>query len=222
MVLVIAEIGVNHNGDYDTCIALVDAAIACGADVAKFQLFNPKLVDSSIGWLALDHSEIRALDNYCRGKIKFACTAFDVESLKWLLANTDMHFVKISSGKWNDDKMLKIAYNSRKMVIQSISQGNADRLNTRWHYLHVVPEYPTPPNRANLKRVTNKWCSGFSDHSGDIFMPLAAVAMGAEIIECHITMDKGQDGPDHLASLEPHKFKEMVRGIRAIEQGLCK
>ncbi len=223
MVLVIAECGINFQGDEAIAYKLIDAAVAAKADVAKFQLFQPELVGEHLRWLSLPREAYPRLNRYCHDKgIKFACTAFDADSLQWLLANTDMAFVKISSGKWNDHELLKAAYYSKKMVISSVKAGDAHRLNPRWYYLHVVPEYPTTATHADLKRVTAKWCCGLSDHSGDIFMPLAAVALGAQIIECHITLDKQQEGPDHKASLEPWQFKMLVEGIRAIEQGLCK
>ena len=221
-VLIIAEIGINHNGSEEEAYKLIDAAIESGADVAKFQLFDPEIYGGRIRHLALSREQIKRMAEYCYGKIEFACTAFDADNLRWLLANTEMRFIKISSGKGDDLELIDVAENAGMQVIQSIKNPqNNLRFCQGWRYLHVVPEYPTLPENAKLEIVKKDWCSGLSDHSGDIFMPLAAVALGAKIIECHFTMSKDQEGFDHKASLEPHQFKEMVRGIRAIEKGIA-
>jgi N,N'-diacetyllegionaminate synthase len=218
-VLVIAEIGVNHGGSEAEAYKLIDAAVEAGADVAKFQYFQPVGGREQYKHLCLPEKAYKRINKYCKSKgIKFACTAFDQETLKWLLKNTQMAFVKISSGERLNEDLLQVADKAGIPVVQSIPHGDF-KYNDR-KKLHVVPLYPTPASYANLMRVNEMHCSGLSDHSGDIFMPLAAVAMGAKYIECHITLDKEQDGPDHKASLDPAQFKEMVRGIRIIEKGL--
>ena len=221
-VLIIAEIGINHNGVLAIAHTLIDEAIMAGADVAKFQLFKPELQGEHLRSVALSREQIKDCEIYCKQKgIKFACTAFDADSLDWLLKNTDMAFVKIGSGQWRNQALLDMADNSGLEVIQSVIAGTIfdqkPPLIER-KFLHVVPKYPTPPEYADIHRLGA--FDGLSDHSGDIFMSLGAVALGAKIIECHITLDKNQEGYDHKASLEPHQFKELVRGIRAIEKGL--
>lgn len=229
-VLIIAEIGVNHQGSENHAYKLIDYAVESGADCVKFQLFKPELLTDDAGrrrmleGLLLRRDAYVRLYEYCKGKgIGFACTAFDVDSLEYLLRNTQMRFIKISSGQENNGKLLEFAEEYAAIenmeVIQSIKPDAVFEFRQCWKYLHVIPEYPTPPRRAQLWRL--KHYSGLSDHSGDIFMPLAAVALGAKIIECHITLDKNQEGPDHKASLTPDQFKVMVRGIRAIEEGLA-
>ena len=229
-VLIIAECGVNHNGSEEVAYRLIDAAIAAKADVAKFQLYRPALLAPAgekremLERLLLPKEAYIRLAAYCKNNgIGFACTAFDADSLQWLLTYTKMEFVKISSGQWENEELLNAAHDSDLMVIQSVDSRkfHYKPVVENWHLLHVVPLYPTPPQEANLAILKRSWCSGLSDHSGDIYMPLAAVGLGAEIIECHITLDKNQDGPDHKASLEPHQFIELVRGIRAIEKGLA-
>lgn len=242
MVMVIAECGVNHNGDEATAYKLIDAAVEAGADVCKFQLFKPEGNREPYKWLCLPLDAYPRINSYCKERgIGFACTAFDAESLGWLLKNTDMAFVKISSGQdiatldkpiaggkfYVNDFSWKADF-SNLVVIQSLALENRapknrvirERLH-HWQYLHVIPEYPTIPEHAHLKCMVDDRLDGLSDHSGDIFMPLAAVALGAKIIECHITLDKNQEGPDHKSSLTPQQFKEMVRGIHAIEKGLA-
>lgn len=219
--LVIAEIGINHNGSESTAYQLIDAAIYAGADIAKFQLFKPELQGEHLRSVAFTRPQIKLMELYCRHRtIKFACTAFDADSLDWLLKNTDMAFVKISSGQWDNGQLLATAEISKLKVIQSITPDTEYDWRHGWSYLHVIAEYPTKPEHAELEFMVDRGLSGLSDHSGDIFMPLAAVALGAKIIECHITMSKEQEGYDHKASLTPAQFKEMVRGIRAIEEGL--
>lgn len=219
MTLIIAEIGINHDGSEEKAIKLIDAALEAGADVCKFQLFKPELQGEHLRTVAFDRRQIGLMEITCKQKgIKFACTAFDADSLDWLLKNTDMAFVKIGSGQWNDKNIINKAKSSGLPVIQSIKKGVYKYWIEGWKYLHVAPIYPTPPEQADLLRL--RGFDGLSDHSGDIFMPLAAVALGAKIIECHITLGKNQEGYDHKASLEPQQFKEMVRGIRAIEKGL--
>ncbi len=229
MTLIIAECGVNHNGDEATAYKLIDAAVEAGADVAKFQLFKPEGAREQYARLCLPLEAYPRLDVYCKKMgIKFACTAFDAESLRWLLANTEMAFVKISSGEHENEELLMAADRSGLPVIQSTRKGTSTW--GRKSHLFVVSEYPTPPEHADLKYFKDMVYAlqgrddlddvGLSDHSGDIFMPLAAVALGAKIIESHITLDKNQDGPDHTSSLTPEQFNEMVRGIRIIERGL--
>jgi N,N'-diacetyllegionaminate synthase len=239
-VLVIAECGVNFQGDEEHAYRLIDAAIAAKADVCKFQLYKPELLTTReepekylmLKSLLLERDAYVRLYQYCAAHhIGFACTAFDADSLQFLLGNTKMEFVKISSGQWQNKHLLNAAKNSGLRIIQSMKEGalrffDGDERyygkNNAWHWahIHVVPQYPTPPEKAKLRELENIWCRGISDHSGDIFIPLAAVALGAQIIESHITLNKSQSGPDHKASLEPHQFAEMVRGIRCIEKAL--
>lgn len=228
-VLIIAECGINHNGDEATAYKLIDAAVEAKADVAKFQLFKAEGARKHLKHLCLPLDAYIRLNDYCKSKgIGFACTAFDAESLEWLLTNTEMAFVKISSGEWRNSDLLEKASGSGLPVIQSIKEGAycmGYAASKTWNLLWVVPEYPTPPEHAVLKELSPdeygfSYYSGLSDHSGEIFAPLAAVALGAEIIECHLTLDKSQEGYDHSSSLNPEQFKELVRGIRIIEKGL--
>jgi N,N'-diacetyllegionaminate synthase len=231
-VLIVAEAGVNHRGSEMIAIKLIDSALLAKADVVKFQLYKPELLTTReepekylmLKSLLLEHEVYVRLYQYCVAHhIGFACTAFDADSLQFLLDNTKMEFVKISSGQWQNKELLKLAASCGLPVIQSVAHHShmCSLPHDNWRYLHAVPQYPTLPENAKLSAVKNLWCSGLSDHSGDIYTPIAAVALGAQIIESHITYSKFEVGPDHKASLEPHQFSEMVRGIRAIEKALA-
>lgn len=243
MVMVIAECGINHGGSEEVAYKLIDAAVAAGADVTKFQLFKPVGTREQYAYLCLPLDSYPRLNAYCKEKgIGFACTAFEAESLKWLLVHTQMALVKIGSGEikglYNCDKKKRLVLEAAISGLPVIFSTGGVNLNDfgcarfllekcKYSILHCVSEYPTAPQQADLsmlRKMSDFVCPGIeiglSDHSGDIFMPLAAVALGAQIIESHITLDKEQEGPDHKASLNPDQFKEMARGIRAIEKGL--
>jgi N,N'-diacetyllegionaminate synthase len=227
-VLIIGEIGVNHGGNYYTAFDMIGDAKHVGVDVVKFQMYDAaKLAKDSATYemlcrLSLPRAAHKELAQECkRQNIGYACTGFDADSLDWLLDNTDMDFVKIPSGQAGNLDLLKMAEISGKMVIQSIKEDTSlFKFNgENWKYLWVVPEYPTPPEHAQLREVSSY--DGISDHSGEIFVPLAAVALGAKIVECHFTMDKDLEGPDHKASLTPTQFTDLVRGIRIIEKAMA-
>lgn len=223
-VLIISDVGINHGGDENRAYNLVDAAIKAGVDVVKFQLFGKEYADGKYEHLRFSHEQVKRMEGYCKANgVGFACTAFSADELRWLLENTCMEFVKIGSGQHSDIELLTTAQHGGLPVIQSCTYGMSGLGGAK--YLHVVPLYPTSPEKANLGFFANDIKTGhrhgLSCHSGDIFMPQAAVALGAKIIECHITQDKNQEGYDHKASLDPQQFAELVRGIRAIEKGLA-
>lgn len=216
---IIAEAGVNHNKDLKTAFELVDEAQKTGADVVKFQLELP----NNITPYTLTWKEQKKVADYCeKVKMPFACTAFDVPTLKFLLDNTKMEFIKIASCDHKNIGLAAEVLTSGLPIIQSLKaeafSWSWDRLNIR--YLHVVAEYPTPAKNASLLTVTELWCDGLSDHSIGIHLPLAAVALGAQVIEKHFTLSNDQEGPDHKISANPKDFTEMVRCIREIEVAL--
>lgn len=238
--MVIAEIGVNHNGDENIAYNLIDASIRAGANCVKFQLYKPEMLAEPGEKREMLERLLLPLDAYSRlsayakaNGVGFSCTAFDTESLGFLMASTDMAFIKIASPSVHNDALLKAVAWCKKPIIVSTAGATIWQLchaegllaGNKISFLHCVGEYPTPPEKANLKRMLDLKCMhrpiGLSDHSGDIFVPLAAVAMGAEIVECHLTADKNQDGPDHKASLDPAQFRQMVDGMRTIEKAMA-
>ena len=226
-VYIIAEAGVNHNGSFELACKLIEAAKEAGADCIKFQTFNSeKLVSQStrkadyqktatgggtqldmLKKLELSYDEFIGLKKYCDEiGITFLSTPFDFDSIDFL--NTiDMPFWKIPSGIREAIKVLN-------------DNGVSDI-----KLLHCNTEYPTPFEDVNLKAMlTIKdefGCGvGYSDHTMGIEVPIAAVALGATVIEKHFTLDRNMEGPDHKASLEPFEFAEMVKSIRNIEKSL--
>ena len=257
--LVIAEAGVNHNGDLQLDKKLVDAAAEAGADVVKFQTFQAnqlateqaaqaayqqEALGQSQGQLAmlqqleLKSDQHRELINYCRkNKIEFLSTAFDSPSIE-LLASLNIKRWKIPSGEITNLPYLRQIGSKGQSVILSTGMANLAEIEaalgvleqagthrSQITVLHCTTEYPAPPKEVNLRAMNTiaqafGVAVGYSDHTDGIAVPIAAVAMGATVIEKHLTLDRNLPGPDHKASLEPNQFAAMVQGIRTIEQAL--
>ncbi len=256
-VFIIAEAGVNHNGDLELAKKLVDAAVEAGADVVKFQTFKAeKLVcknaekadyqkettDTSesqfemLKKLELTEEMHTQLLSYCKEKgILFLSTPFDVESVDYL-TGLGMDIMKIPSGEITNYPYLRKVAQTGKKVILSTGMSDIEEVKAAVAVLkeygskdiavlHCNTEYPTPYADVNLNAMLVLRDElgieiGYSDHTQGIEIPIAAVAMGAKIIEKHFTLDKTMDGPDHKASLEPHELKEMVSAIRNVEAAL--
>ncbi|EGK8203502.1 N-acetylneuraminate synthase [Campylobacter coli] len=258
-VLIIAEAGVNHNGDIDLAKRLIDVASEAGADYVKFQTFKTELCISKnaqkaayqlkttsktesqfemIKKLEFSKQTHEILINYCKKRdIKFLSTAFDLESID-LLIELGIDIFKIPSGEiTNFPYLKKIAYLNKKIILSTgmATLGEIERAlevlvdngtsREKITILHCNTEYPTPFEDVNLKAmqtIKNAFHLpvGYSDHTTGTIIPIAAVAMGACIIEKHFTLDKNMEGPDHLASLEPDELKIMVKNIRELEQAL--
>ena len=258
--LIIAEVGVNHNGDLNNARELISAAANCGADIVKFQTFKTQeLVTSSARKtnyqiqntgkessnqkdmlidLELKYEDhINLIEECNKNNIEFLSTAFDIESLKMLI-NLGIKRVKIPSGEITNLPYLReisqvnlpiilstgmADLNEINQALKILSRQSSDKSNIT--VLHCTSEYPAPIKNVNLRAMNTikkrlKVNVGYSDHTLGIEVALAAVSLGAEIVEKHITLDKKQNGPDHKASLEPKEFSKMVQGIRIIEEAL--
>ena len=259
-VLIIAEAGVNHNGNLDYAFKLIDAAVDAGVDYVKFQTFKSEnLVAKSakkadyqiqntgnssdsqyemLKKLELSHDDHQELIDYCKQKnIQFFSTAFDLESLAYLKV-IGLDLVKIPSGEITNLPYLRKAAQHFKKVILSTGMCTMEDIEAAINVflnegvskdditiLHCNTEYPTPMKDVNLKAMLSIQQAfgtkiGYSDHTLGIEVPVAAVALGASVIEKHFTLDKTMEGPDHAASLEPNQLKEMVKAIRNIEQAI--
>lgn len=256
-VLIIAEAGVNHNGDLNQAKALIDAAANAGVDLVKFQTFSAdKIVSKSaqqadyqqrntgsqdtsqyqmLKQLELSEAMHHELIAYCNQKgVEFFSTAFDVEGLAFL-NQLGFDCFKIPSGEITNYPYLKKLAEIKKPVILSTGMATLGEIEAALQVLtsegldrnditvlHCNTEYPTPMQDVNLKAMLTIQQAfgvavGYSDHTLGIEVPIAAVAMGASVIEKHFTLDRNLPGPDHRASLEPDELKAMVDAIRNIE-----
>ena len=257
--IIIAEAGVNHNGDLDLARRMVVAAKEAGADYVKFQTAIPELVISTVApkaeyqkettgsdesqlemcrKLHLPLSDYAGLKQYCREVgIGFMSTPFDLVSID-CLAKLDMDYWKIPSGEiTNLPYLRKIAQKGGQVILSTgmsvlseveeavavLEDGGISRDNII--LLHCTTQYPTPYSSVNLRAMealASLGCRsvGYSDHTQGISVPVAAVALGASVIEKHFTLDRSLPGPDQKASLEPHELRLMVDEIRQVEAAL--
>jgi N,N'-diacetyllegionaminate synthase len=256
-VIIIAEAGVNHNGDMLIAKRLIDVAVDAGVDYVKFQTFKSEnLVSKSakkaeyqientknasenqlqmLKKLELSHVQHLELISYCEQKsINFFSTAFDLDSLDYL-HSLGLKMVKIPSGEITNLPYLRKAASLFREVIVSSGMSTMEEIDAaisifleagivreKITILHCNTEYPTPMKDVNIRAmlsIQEKFGTkiGYSDHTLGIEVPIAAVALGAKMIEKHFTLDRNLPGPDQLASLEPDELKNMVLAIRNIE-----
>ena len=262
--LIIAEAGVNHDGNIEQAIQLVDVAADAGADLVKFQTFDANALATASAGLAayqekapdpahgahaagqltmlkrlqLSEEDHLTLIAHCEARgIGFFSTAFDLESLDFL-ARIGAERFKVPSGEITNLPYLRRIAAFRKQVIMSTGMAELDEISEaitcleaaglpkdKITLLHCTTEYPAPIDEVNLRAMRAMGDMfglpvGYSDHTNGIDVAIAAVAMGASVIEKHFTLDKNLPGPDHSASLEPEALKAMVEGIRRIECAL--
>jgi N,N'-diacetyllegionaminate synthase len=257
--MIIAEAGVNHNGDIVLAKRLVDAAVEAGADLVKFQTFSAdRLVTRTAGKAdyqtqvtdanETQHAMLRRLElskemheeliAHCLSrKIGFFSTGFDIESIN-LLVRLGQTMFKIPSGEVTNLPYLRHIGRLGKEVILSTGMSNLGDVEAALNaldqagtprekiiVLHCTTEYPTPMCEVNLRAMQTLQSAfdvrvGYSDHTSGIEVAIAAVAMGAVVIEKHFTLDRNLPGPDHQASLEPQELKAMIAAIRNIEQAI--
>lgn len=257
--LILAEAGVNHNGDLELARQLIDVAAEAGADLVKFQTFNAtrlatrsakkadyqaKATDSQesqhemLRRLELTAEMHKELIAHCAARnIGFFSTGFDIESIDLLVSLGQDHF-KIPSGEITNLPYLRHIGRLGKAIILStgmatmgeieaaidvLDQAGTSRASIT--VLHCTTEYPTPMAEVNLRAMQSIHTAfgvavGYSDHTRGIEVAIAAVAMGASVIEKHFTLNRNLPGPDHKASLEPDELKAMVTAIRNVEIAL--
>ena len=254
--LIIAEAGVNHNGDIEIAKKLIDVAAEAGADLVKFQTFSGDRLATSIAKqaeyqiqnteeiipqrtmlqkLELDENMHEVLIQHCEDRgIGFFSTGFDIESVNLLIKLGQKRF-KIPSGEITNLPLLRHIGKQKKEVILStgmatfleiekaiVALEDAGTSRDSITVLHCTTSYPVPLVDVNLKamqKIGEKFdvAVGYSDHTTGLETALAAVALGAKVIEKHFTLDRKLPGPDHKASLEPEELKQMISFIRNIE-----
>mgnify|MGYP000845547370 CR=1 FL=1 len=258
-VLVIAEAGVNHNGDLGRAKKLIKAAAKSGADIVKFQTFQADELVTKLAAKAdyqietTGHGQTQyemlkrleltpsmhddLIEYSFNHDIEFLSTAFDQGSID-LLVNRGLRRFKVPSGEITNLPYLRYIANVAEEVILSTGMATltdiADAISvfdksglsrSRLTVLHCTTSYPASMCDVNLRAMQTiekefNVAVGYSDHTLGIEVPIAAVALGAKVIEKHLTLDRSLPGPDHHASLEPDYFLSMVSAIRNIEQAL--
>ena len=260
-VLVIAEAGVNHNGELEMAKRLVDVAAEAGADLVKFQTFKADKIASEaaekakyqvcneggteansqlvmLKRLELSEADHALLIDHCASRgIGFFSTGFDLESLDFLNGLGFEQF-KVPSGEITNLPYLRRVAGFGKDIILSTGMASMGEIEAaieaiettglprkRITVLHCTTEYPAPFDEVNLHAMNTIGRAfgvrvGYSDHTQGVEVSLAAVALGATVIEKHFTLDRKLPGPDHAASLEPKELTAMVQGIRRIEKAL--
>jgi N-acetylneuraminate synthase len=254
---ILAEAGVNHNGDIGLARKLVDAAVEARADAVKFQTFRADQIASNsapkakyqlestdaeesqlemLKRLELPDEAYRDLMDYCRQKgIAFLSTPFD-ESSADMLNEMGMGAFKLPSGEITNLPFVRHVAVKGKPIILSTGMAGIGEVETAVNaiedagnpdliLLHCVSNYPAAPGDVNLRAMHTLATAfnvpvGYSDHTQGIEIALAAVTLGACLIEKHFTLDRNLPGPDHQASLEPDELAKMIQGIRAIESAL--
>ncbi len=242
-VFIIAEIGLNHNGDVKLAKNMIDAALKCGADAVKFQMFDTaelyptehKLFDM-FDPLQFSKQEWQEIKTYADEKdMLFTASVFDKKSVE-LLHELGSPMFKTASGDLTNIPLLGYISKKNKPTIISTGLSNISEVeeavetfasndNDKIALLHCVSNYPSSLDNLNLNVIETlkrafRVPVGFSDHTMGIIAPVTAVALGANIIEKHFTLDRDMEGPDQKLSLPPDMFKKMVKRIRDIEKGL--
>ncbi len=258
-VIIIAEAGVNHNGDVELAKKLIEKASEAKADYVKFQTFIAEKVISisakkasyqvtntdseesqlqMVKKLELKFDDFRALKKHSElHNIQFLSTPFDLESAIFL-KELGVKIFKIPSGEITNLPYLKLIGSFNLDVILSTGMANLQEIKeavkvlidsgtplSNITILHCNTEYPTPMSDVNLLAMHNIKNElgveiGYSDHTEGIEVSMAAVALGAKVIEKHFTLDKQMEGPDHVASLNPEELKNLVSSIRNIEKAI--
>jgi len=258
---IIAEIGINHNGDLETAKRLIDVAVLAGCDSVKFQKRNPdvcvpehqkgKFRDTPWGritYLQYKHKiefgkeEYDEIDRYCRERnIEWSASPWDMDSLEFLM-QYDIPYIKIPSAMLTNNELLSAAKNTGKKIILSTGMSTLKEIesavlllkndnkipdfgdipNKNFALLHCNSEYPAPPDELNLSTIKTLkdryFCEvGYSGHEYILGTTIAAIYLGATIIERHITLDRNMWGTDHLSSVEPAGLIELVKRVRELE-----
>jgi N-acetylneuraminate synthase/N,N'-diacetyllegionaminate synthase len=256
-VFIIAEAGVNHNGNLDLAFQLVDKAVEIGADCVKFQTFktenivtktSPKanyqmlVTDKTesqfemLKKLELQKDDFKKIKDYCTSKgIQFLSTPYNPEDAD-LLNELGVEAFKIASGQLVELPFLKHVARFGKQMIISTGMANLAEVfaaveairsvgNNDIIVLQCNTDYPSKIDDTNIKAMITMRDAlgvrvGYSDHVPNNYACYAAVALGAEVIEKHFTLDKNMEGPDHSCSLEPHEFSQLIDGVRNVEKCL--
>jgi N-acetylneuraminate synthase len=249
---IIAEIGINHNGDLETAKRLIDAAVLSGCNAVKFQKRTPELsvppsqrdILRETPWGTMTYLEYRyrvefneeayqQIDAYCRERsILWFASPWDEPSIDFLEQFTPVCY-KVASASLTDHQLLRHVRSTNRPIILSTGMSTLDQIQAAITVLglddlalmHTTSTYPCPPAELNLNMIGTLRdmypCPiGYSGHETGLQTTVAAVVLGAKLIERHITLDRAMWGSDQAASVEPHGFTRLVRDIRTVELAL--
>jgi len=239
----IAEIGINHNGDFHTALDMVDAAVESGADIVKFQHHLPEYeMVRGHEWQELMQKCALTIDNLDDIKdyvehegVEFLCTPFCIQAARDLYAVVGVKGFKTGSGECNNlpfqewvagyqlPTLISTGMTSRNELFRTLD--SVRKINPQIVLMNCTSAYPATSREARLKRIgwlksTFNMPVGQSDHTPTISTALGAIAQGAVCIEKHLTLDKSWDGPDQMASILPYEFKQMVEMGLEIWEGM--
>ena len=246
MTKIIAEIGWNFMGDMKLAKDMINAAKKVGADIVKFQYWNPKRLKAG-PWdtdgrkeiyesAQLNEEKIKTLMGLCESSgIDFLISAFNVVDAKFIsdlkiksikipsheVANHDLHKFSVENF---DEIYVSLGAGTESEVLQTIQIYEKNAGNKYWVGMHCVSSYPCPAKKANLTRIgfIKEKCQfvGYSDHTSDVISPVVAVSLGAKVIEKHFTINKDLPGRDNKFALDVPEFEQMVKNIRICEKAL--
>ena len=250
---VIGEIGINHNGDLGTALALIDQAKAAGMDAVKFQKRTPEIctpkdqwdVERDTPWGRMTYIDYRhrvefgepeyaQIDRHCRELgIDWFASPWDVPSVDFL-AGFDVPAYKVASASLTDDELLRALRGTGRTVILSTGMSTPEQIrhavevlgSSNIVLLHATSTYPAPAEQLNLRCINTLEAEypnvpiGYSGHEVGLQTTVCAVALGACMVERHITLDRAMWGSDQAASVEPEGMRRLVRDIRVIEASL--
>ncbi len=251
-VYIIAEIGINHNGDLDIAKQLIDASVEAGCDAVKFQKRTPELCvpgdqrdkmrHTPWGYISymeyrekveFDHDQFSEIVDYCaKNKIDWQASAWDEPSVDFLEKfNPTAH--KVASASLTDADLLKKMRDQGRPIILSTGMSEMEQIESAVDIVgtddlilaHCTSSYPCPPGELNLRMIEtlrDKYpCPvGYSGHEVGLPTTIAAVTLGASLIERHITLDRAMWGSDQAASVEPAGLRRLVKYIRVVEEAL--
>jgi N-acetylneuraminate synthase len=249
---IVAEIGINHNGDVEIAKELIKSAHEAGVDAVKFQKRTPEICvpdhqknqmrDTPWGYISyieyrnkveFDQEEYEQIDAYCKSLgIDWLASSWDIPSLEFIDSfNPPAH--KVASALLTDHALLRAIKKTGKPVIISTGMSTMDEIESAVKILdadnllicHTTSSYPCPPEELNLEMIhtlKDKYdCPiGYSGHEVGLVPSAIAVAMGACLVERHVTLDRAMWGSDQAASVEPHGVRTLVKYIRVTEKAL--
>ena len=249
---IIAEIGLNHNGDVKIAKQLIDAAALAGCDAVKFQKRTPEIcvppqqreIPRETPWgtmtyleyrhrVEFDRDQFAEIDRYCKDKeIHWLASCWDEPSVDFI-EQFDPPCYKFASASLTDDRLLRHTGATGKPLILSSGMSDMREIEhavglldpEKLIILHATSTYPCKPEELNLRMIPTLKARydcpiGYSGHEVGLQTTLAAVTLGACVVERHITLDRAMWGSDHAASVEPSGFHRLVRDIRVIEAAL--